>query len=553
MYNALATSADLAPEPLLTISAHGGCVSVIAYLPGEARFVTCSDDGTVRVWNIENGEQEGMAMEHDGPVWALAVTRDGKTIQSGGDDQVLRVWDVETHQPIADWGGHGAGIFSIDMSPDDQLVASGDFEGRIVIREMDLNDGRIKHAIETDSGVVNSICFSPDGAKLASGHDDNMIRVFDVENGDLILGPIEGHTHYVLHVVWSLDGSQLLTASADCSIRFWDSETGQAVGDPWTGHTDYVNCISLSPDGTKLASASDDKTVRFWARGSGDPIGVPLQHENWVQAFTLSPSGEFVACGEYSGKVSIWRVPWWDDSKEKVHKSLLDRPAVTVPRHGDVGRQLDYLNLPTTRHPSPSRARLCTAHAINEPSRTQGSAFSRKLRRTLPHLFFGRSHGQPQHAQVTTVYPGFAQPVGKNSRLLPFKANSSSGQRVYVASRDGEHTPDSRTEPLPTAPGHYPGFSIIVESVSSTDSRSGNQRTPAPPDNSEDLQTSCCALFSRRRASTGTASVSLAIELSEHAAPPPNPPVSRGVTPSYSTGQNVLDLPAVAEPLSHTH
>ncbi|KAF8836324.1 WD40 repeat-like protein [Paxillus ammoniavirescens] len=523
MANPLATSVDLTPEPLLTISAHEGCISAIAYLPGEERFVTCSDDGTIRIWNVENGEQEGMAMEHDGPVWALAITRDGKMIQSGGDDRVLRVWDVETHQPMAEWGGHEAGIFSVDMSPDDQFVASGDFEGRIVIREMNLNeDGRIKHAIETDSGVT--------GTKLASGHDDNMIRVFDVENGDLVLGPIEGHTHYVLHVGWSLDGSQLFTASADYSIRFWDSETGQAIGDAWTGHTDYVNCIALSPDGAKLASASDDKTVRFWAQGSGDPIGAPLQHENWVQAFTLSPSGEFVACGEYSGKVSIWHVPWWDDSKEKVQKSLLDRPAVTVPRHSGVGRQLDYLNLPTI----PSHARLRDAHATEEPSRTQVSAFPRKLWRTLSHLLFGRSHGQPRHAEVTTIYPGFAQP------------------RVYVASRDGERTPDSRTEPLPTVPGHYPGFSIIVESVSSTDSHSVIQRTPAPPDNSEDVQASCCGLFSRRRARSGIASVSPTIELTEHAAPPSNPPVPRGVTLLHSTVQNVLDLPAVAESLRHT-
>jgi hypothetical protein len=141
---------------------------------------------------------------------------------------------------------------------------------------------------------------------------------------------------------------------------------------------------------------------------------------------------------------------------------------------------------------------------------------------------------------------------GPNSRPLPFKANSS-GQRVYVASRAGESTPESRTESLPTAPGHYPGFSIIVESVSSTDSHNANQPTPAPPDNSNHVQVSCCALFSRRRARSGTASVSPAIELSEHATPTSNPPVPRGVTPSHPTAQNVLDLPAVAElPITHT-
>ncbi|KIJ15419.1 hypothetical protein PAXINDRAFT_99601 [Paxillus involutus ATCC 200175] len=182
--------------------------------------------------------------------------------------------------------------------------------------------------------------------------------------------------------------------------------------------------------------------------------------------------------------------------------------------------------LPTDRLPSPSHTRLRTTDATDDPSRTQRPAFSWRVWRTLPRQLFGRSHTQPRHAEVTTVYPGFAQP------------------RVYVASRDGESTPESPTEPLPTAPGHYPGFSIIVESVSSTESQNVNLPTPAPP---EHVQASCCALFSRRRARSGTA----AMELSEHAPQTSHPPVSRDVTPSHSTAQNVLDLPAVVEPSSH--
>ncbi|KAF8837553.1 WD40 repeat-like protein [Paxillus ammoniavirescens] len=315
---------DPIPKPLLTMSGYEDSVNGIAYLSGGG--LVCSSEKTVKTWNVETGEQEGMAMEHDGLVLGLTVTRDGKKILSGGEDRVLRVWDVETHQPVAEWGGHEADIWCIVMSADDQLVASGDSQGRIVIREMsDLKEnGRIKHTIDTGPRSVYSICFSPDGTKLASAHDDDMIRVFDVENGDLILGTIKGHTHWVNCVVWSLDGSQLFTASCDHSIRLWDSETGEAIGDALTGHTDYVMSISLSPDGTKLASASHDSTVRFWATDSGDPIGEPLQHENAVQAVTFSPSGAFVACGERTGKVSTWRVPWWDGRKDKTHNRLLD-------------------------------------------------------------------------------------------------------------------------------------------------------------------------------------------------------------------------------------
>ncbi|KIJ09793.1 hypothetical protein PAXINDRAFT_86979 [Paxillus involutus ATCC 200175] len=305
MSNTSTKSADLTPRPLRTISAHDDWHIGIAYLPGEKRLVTCSHlHGTVKIWNAENGEQEGMEMEHGGGVEGFAVTKDGKRMLSGDKHKLLRVWDLETHQPIAEWDGHEANISCIATSPDDQLVASGDHAGMILIREMNLKeDGRIKHAIETGLHHVHSICFSPDGTKLASGHFDNTIQVFDVETCDeLILGQIEGHTHWVYSVVWSLDGSRLFTV---------------------------IHAITLSPDGTKLASASSDRTVRFWGTDSGDPIGEPLQHEGGVQAITFSPSGEFVACADLDGKVSIWRVPWWNDSKKVIAYVQLSGRAVS--------------------------------------------------------------------------------------------------------------------------------------------------------------------------------------------------------------------------------
>ncbi|KIJ13677.1 hypothetical protein PAXINDRAFT_80587 [Paxillus involutus ATCC 200175] len=178
-----------------------------------------------------------------------------------------------------------------------------------------MDGGTIKHSLRADSGGVNALCFSPNGTKLAGG--DQAVRVFDVDSGDLIL-EIEGHTEHLYSVVWSLDGSQLFTGSWDQTIRHWDSETGEEIGEPWMGHTGIVHFLSLSLDGTKLVSTSADHTVRFWAVDSGDPIGEPLQHDSDLWAVGFSPSGEFVACGGADRKVSIWRVPWWDDSKAEV-------------------------------------------------------------------------------------------------------------------------------------------------------------------------------------------------------------------------------------------
>jgi WD40 repeat protein len=328
-------SVDLMAKPLKTMSGHEDYIRNIAYLPGGERIVTSSWDKTVRIWDVENGEQEGTAMEHESWVEGLAVTRDGKKVLSGGDDKRIMVWDVETHELIEEWEDETGCIWCIAVSPDDQFAAGGDLKGKIVIREIE-ESGRIRHSIKAGSAVL-SLCFSPNGEKLACAvgntlGEPGVIQVYDVEKGELVLGPIKGHRDWVRCVLWSLDGSLLFSASDDRTIRCWNSDTGESIGEPWEGHTDRVNSLSLSPDGTKLASASSDNTVRFWVAQSGDTIDQPLQHDDIAFAVTFSPSGEFVASGGNDLKVSMWRMPWWDDSQKQVITAFryLPTPFLTV-------------------------------------------------------------------------------------------------------------------------------------------------------------------------------------------------------------------------------
>ena len=287
-------------QPYRVISGKDDYIWWLEYLPDGRRAVTGSYSGTVRIWDLESGEEEGTSMEHESEISGLAVTRDGTKIISSGCSGKITVWDVELHERAREWT-YPEAYCKIAISPDDRLVAVGDMSVGIHTME-----GKLVSSIEVGDTIL-AMCFSPDGHKLACG-TRNAIRVYDVSNGALLLGPLD--RHWLSDVRWSRDGNRLFSGSEDKTIRCWDSDTGEQIGHPWTCHTNHMRTLSLSPDGSILASASLDRTIRFWNATTGNPIRQPLQHDKGVSAVCFSPSGEFVASAGGVRKIYLWRVPW---------------------------------------------------------------------------------------------------------------------------------------------------------------------------------------------------------------------------------------------------
>ena len=76
---------------------------------------------------------------------------------------------------------------------------------------------------------------------------------------------LEGHSGYVMSVCFNHDGSQVASGSDDNTVKVWNAKTGDLV-QTLEGHSDIVNSVCFNHDGSQLASGSDDRSVKVRVR-----------------------------------------------------------------------------------------------------------------------------------------------------------------------------------------------------------------------------------------------------------------------------------------------
>ncbi|WP_293067084.1 MULTISPECIES: caspase family protein [unclassified Moorena] len=91
-----------------------------------------------------------------------------------------------------------------------------------------LDKVRERNLLQGHTSFVTDIAFSPDGKKILSGSDDNTVRLWDTETGQLLY-KLEGHTSFVTAIAFSSDGKKILSGSFDNTLRLWDTESGQLL------------------------------------------------------------------------------------------------------------------------------------------------------------------------------------------------------------------------------------------------------------------------------------------------------------------------------------
>jgi WD40 repeat protein len=160
--------------------------------------------------------------------------------------------------------------------------------------------------IRIPSGApVRAVAFSPDGLLIASGSDDNLVRLWKAGTGEFV-HELSGNLGEVTSVAFNGDGTRIVSGGLDTSEHLFDTATGEELKF-LTGHHETVTSVALDPAGEHILSGSEDQTVRLWNASNGQMIGRPINaFTGRILKVAFSPDGTMLMGADADGTVATW-------------------------------------------------------------------------------------------------------------------------------------------------------------------------------------------------------------------------------------------------------
>ena len=246
-----------------TFPADDSIIWSVAFNSDATQLVAGTYYWRVMIWNVPTvAEEPFQIFEHRAPIWSVVMSPDDEIVASSSGDKRVKVWNLKTGSLIFSFPDHSDTIYSIDISSDGKKLVSGSADQTIKIEDLDTGD--LINTLNGHTGAIRSVKITPDGKKIVSGSYDTTVKIWDLKTGKLIK-TLSGHTAEVISVDISRDGRYIASGGKDNNIKVWDLEKGELLN-TLTGHTDEVYTVAFSPDGNSIASGGKDRTIKLWQR-----------------------------------------------------------------------------------------------------------------------------------------------------------------------------------------------------------------------------------------------------------------------------------------------
>ena len=264
-----------------------------------------------------SAESQGVVRKlvgHHGNVNAVAFTADGsRLVSAAGQPGVggeLKVWNVADGTVVRSLAGHKDAIYSLALSPDGKLAATGAYDHKILL--WDLEAGKVVRTLEGHNGAVLGLSFRNDGKVLASVSADRTLKLWEVPGGKRLDTRPESNKD-LNTVSFTPDGRFVAAGGVDNRIRVWQVSAGAAEGtNPIVfaqfAHEGAILKLAYSANGKMLATSADDKTVKLWDAGTLAQKVSLAEQPDWPTALAFAEGDKVLVVGRIDGSIGFYDV-----------------------------------------------------------------------------------------------------------------------------------------------------------------------------------------------------------------------------------------------------
>uniref|UniRef100_A0A6Q2WVK9 Striatin-3 n=1 Tax=Esox lucius TaxID=8010 RepID=A0A6Q2WVK9_ESOLU len=279
-------SASFDVEPIYTFRAHVGPVLSLAVSSSGEQCYSGGIDSTIQWWNIPSSNVDpydtydpsvlaGTWLGHTDAVWGLAYSGIKNRLLSCSADGTVKLWNPQEKNPcISTYNAekdHGIPT-AVDFNGCDPAHMVASFNtGTAVIYDLETSQPAVVFATQGESTLpaanhINKVVSHPTLPVTITAHEDRNIKFFDNKSGKVIHAMV-AHLDAVTSLAVDPNGIYLMSGSHDCSIRLWNLDSKTCVQEI-TAHRkksdESIYDVAFHPSKAYIASAGADALAKVF-------------------------------------------------------------------------------------------------------------------------------------------------------------------------------------------------------------------------------------------------------------------------------------------------
>ena len=312
------------PRIVINPMGHSARINNLLFTPNGERVISISEDKTIRVWSVESGEmvdkfESEIGDGGEGMLYSSAISPDGKLLAVAGypvnsvSENYIIIIDLEKKTQVSTAIGHTDVIGALSFSGDGEFLASGSNDGTIKLWKMDNTQLLNNVATIAIGSIVSGVSYNSKNDDLAVVSESNDVLVYNLSglktgNTKFQYKTFKKHKGLLNKVLYSPDGLYLCSTSFENEMILWKSD-GSVVKE-FAKLTAPINAIAFSPKAKVLVSLDVEGKGASWSIPTGTKLTDYLGHDNTVFSAAFSPNsnGNYLvaSAGGINNEILLW-------------------------------------------------------------------------------------------------------------------------------------------------------------------------------------------------------------------------------------------------------